>query len=144
MNLNLFFVENTFEILSVGRFMSTKNNHSKNQLLMVKAFEKLYKKDSRFTLTLAGALDSSQNSYFEKENDLVLFPNPATDEITLKSNVNFIGAIISVSSLLGQELEKFTLNSEEKTLNISNYQSGIYILKVNSQDGIKSYKFIKK
>jgi glycosyltransferase involved in cell wall biosynthesis len=59
-------VENTFEILSVGRFMSTKNNHSKNQLLMVKAFEKLYKKDSRFTLTLAGALDSSQNSYFEK------------------------------------------------------------------------------
>jgi glycosyltransferase involved in cell wall biosynthesis len=59
-------VENTFKILSVGRFMSPKNNHSKNQLLMVKAFEKLYKKDSRFTLTLAGALDSSQNSYFEK------------------------------------------------------------------------------
>jgi hypothetical protein len=29
-------------------------------------------------------------------------------------------------------------------LNISNYQSGIYILKVNSQEGIQSYKFIKK
>ena len=37
-----------------------------------------------------------------------------------------------------------TLNSEEKTLNIANYQSGIYILRVNSQDGIQSYKFIKK
>jgi glycosyltransferase involved in cell wall biosynthesis len=59
-------VENTFQILSVGRFMSPKGNHSKNQFLMVKAFKKLYKKDSRFTLTLAGALDSSQNSYFEK------------------------------------------------------------------------------
>jgi hypothetical protein len=85
-----------------------------------------------------------ENSYFEKENDLVLYPNPASDEITLKSSGNLIGATISVSSLLGQELEKFILNSEEKTLNISNYQSGIYILKVNSQDGIKSYKFIKK
>jgi beta-glucanase (GH16 family) len=85
-----------------------------------------------------------ENNYFAKENDLVLFPNPAADEITIKSNVNLIGSTILVNSLLGQELEKFTLNSEEKTLNLSNYQSGIYILKVNSQDGIKSYKFIKK
>ena len=79
-----------------------------------------------------------------KENDLVLYPNPASDEITLKSNENLMGATISISSLLGQELEKFTLNSEEKTLNISNYQSGIYILKLNSHDRIQNYKFIKK
>jgi glycosyltransferase involved in cell wall biosynthesis len=59
-------LENTFQILSVGRFMSPRNNHSKNQLLMVKAFEKLYRKDSRFTLTLVGGLDTSQNDYFEK------------------------------------------------------------------------------
>ena len=85
-----------------------------------------------------------ENNYLEKENNLVLFPNPATDEITIKTNGNLKGATISISSLLGQELEKFTLNSKVKTLNISNYQSGIYILKVNSQDGIQSYKFIKK
>jgi beta-glucanase (GH16 family) len=77
-------------------------------------------------------------------NNLVLFPNPASDEITLKSNENLIGATISISSLLGQKLDSFILNSEETTLNLSNYQSGIYILKVNSQVGIQSYKFIKK
>ncbi|NBW27937.1 MAG: glycosyl hydrolase family protein [Flavobacteriaceae bacterium] len=79
-----------------------------------------------------------------KENNLVLFPNPAFDEITLKSNENLIGATITISSLLGQDLAEFKLNSQEKTLNISNYQSGIYILKVNSEQGIQSYKFIKK
>jgi hypothetical protein len=79
-----------------------------------------------------------------KVTNLVLFPNPANDEITLKSNGNLIGATISISSLLGQELDSFVLNSDEKTLNLSNYQSGIYILKVNSQNGVQSYKFIKK
>jgi glycosyltransferase involved in cell wall biosynthesis len=59
-------LEDAFQILSVGRFMSPRNNHSKNQLLMVKAFAKLYKKDSRFTLTLVGGLDPSQNDYFER------------------------------------------------------------------------------
>jgi glycosyltransferase involved in cell wall biosynthesis len=80
-------LENTFQILSVGRFMSPRNNHSKNQLLMVKAFEKLYRKDSRFTLTLVGGLDTSQNDYFEKvlksaENlPIEVVPNASDQEL---------------------------------------------------------------
>jgi glycosyltransferase involved in cell wall biosynthesis len=80
-------LENTFQILSVGRFMSPRNNHSKNQLLMVKAFEKLYRKDSRFTLTLVGGLDTSQNDYFEKvvksaENlPIEVIPNASDQEL---------------------------------------------------------------
>ncbi len=80
-------LENTFQILSVGRFMSPRNNHSKNQLLMVKAFKKLYGKDSRFTLTLVGGLDTSQNDYFEKvvksaENlPIEVVPNASDQEL---------------------------------------------------------------
>jgi beta-glucanase (GH16 family) len=79
-----------------------------------------------------------------KENNLVIFPNPVSDELTLKSNENLLGAAVSVNSILGQELDSFTINSEETSLNLSHYQSGIYILKVNSEAGIQSYKFIKK
>ena len=85
-----------------------------------------------------------ENNNLEKENNLVLFPNPATNEITLKTNENLLGSTVSVFSLLGQELDSLILNSEETKLNLSNYQSGIYILKVNSPTGIQSYKFIKK
>jgi beta-glucanase (GH16 family) len=85
-----------------------------------------------------------ENNNLEKETNLVLFPNPATNEITLKTNENLLGSTVSVFSLLGQELDSLILNSEEITLNLSNYQSGIYILKVNSATGIQSYKFIKK
>jgi beta-glucanase (GH16 family) len=79
-----------------------------------------------------------------KENNLVIYPNPASDLITLKTNGNLLGSSVSVCSLLGQELETFKLNSEETTINLINYQSGIYIIKVNSQAGIQSYKFVKK
>ncbi|MEY4433742.1 MAG: hypothetical protein RLZZ44_1876, partial [Bacteroidota bacterium] len=80
----------------------------------------------------------------EKVTDLVLFPNPASNEITLKLNGNLLGSNVSVCSLIGLELDSFVLKSEETTLNLSNYQSGIYILKVNSLHGIQNYKFIKK
>ena len=79
-----------------------------------------------------------------KDLNLVLFPNPVSDELTLKTNGDLLGAAVSVNSLLGQELDSFTINSEETILNLTHYQSGIYILKVNSQAGIQSYKFIKK
>lgn len=79
-----------------------------------------------------------------KDINLVLFPNPVSDELTLKTNGDLLGAAVSVNSLLGQELDSFTINSEETILNLTHYQSGIYILKVNSQAGIQSYKFIKK
>jgi glycosyltransferase involved in cell wall biosynthesis len=67
--------------------MSPRNNHSKNQLLMVKAFAKLYKKDSRYALTLVGGLDPSQNDYFEKvvktsENlPIEVIPNASDQEL---------------------------------------------------------------
>jgi beta-glucanase (GH16 family) len=79
-----------------------------------------------------------------QENNLVLFPNPVSEILTLKTNGNLLGATVSICSLIGQELDSFKLNSEETSLNISNYQSGIYILKVNSRTGIQNYKFIKK
>lgn len=78
-----------------------------------------------------------------KVTNMVLFPNPATDEITLKTNGILLGSSVSVCSILGQELNSFILKSEETTLNLSHFQSGIYVLKVNSKVGIENYKFIK-
>lgn len=79
-----------------------------------------------------------------QENNLMLFPNPVSEILTLKTNENLLGSNVSVCSLLGQELDTFTLNSNETTLDLTHYQNGIYILKVNSQMGIQNYKFIKK
>jgi glycosyltransferase involved in cell wall biosynthesis len=114
--------ENTFQILSVGRFMSPRNNHSKNQLLLVKAFEKLYKKDSRFTLTLIGGLDPSQNDYFEKviktaQNlPIEVIPNASDQELAYcydKCNIYWHATGLKQSTKNPFKLEHFGISVVE-------------------------------
>jgi len=45
---------------------------------------------------------------------------------------------------LGQELNSYILNTEETNLDVSHYQNGIYLLKINTYSGIQTYKFIKE
>ena len=84
------------------------------------------------------------NNNITKENELVLFPNPTSDKLSLRIAENQIGNRVSIYSILGQELNSYILNAEETILDVSNYQNGIYLLKIEGNSGIKTYKFIKK
>ena len=79
-----------------------------------------------------------------KNKDLLLFPNPATDKLNLKIAENQIGNQVTIYSILGQELNSYILNTEETILDVSHYQNGIYLLKINTNSGIQTYKFIKE
>jgi beta-glucanase (GH16 family) len=79
-----------------------------------------------------------------KPKDLVLFPNPAKDKLNLKIKDNQIGSQVIIYSILGQELNSYILNTEETILDISHYQNGMYLLKINTNSGIQTYKFIKE
>lgn len=79
-----------------------------------------------------------------KSKDLLLFPNPAKDKLNLKIQVDQIGSQVIIYSILGQQLNSYILNTEETSLDISNYQNGIYLLKINTNSGIQAYKFIKE
>jgi beta-glucanase (GH16 family) len=79
-----------------------------------------------------------------KPNDLLLFPNPTIDKLNLKIQDNQIGSQVIIYSILGQELNSYILNTEETSLVISHYKKGIYLLKINTNSGIQTYKFIKE
>jgi glycosyltransferase involved in cell wall biosynthesis len=75
---------NSYDILSIGRFMNPRDGHCKNQLKLVEAFEKLTSKSPLpWKLHLAGGVDSADDRYFKKVSDLVkskglnvsLYPN---------------------------------------------------------------------
>lgn len=60
-----------YAILSIGRFMDRRKGHSKNQVELIQAFEKLIQSSSEpWSLHLAGGLDDRNNSYFEKVKDM--------------------------------------------------------------------------
>jgi glycosyltransferase involved in cell wall biosynthesis len=75
-------------IISVGRFMSKKSGHSKNQLEMIKAFAMLTKKsDLPWELHLAGGVSRRQQAYFQrvvklsKGLNVFLYPNATHKEL---------------------------------------------------------------
>jgi beta-glucanase (GH16 family) len=88
-----------------------------------------------------GSLDAPE---VEKTKGLIVFPNPAKDKLNLKIAENQIGSQVTLYSILGQELNSYILKTEETILDVSHYQNGIYLLKINTNSGIQTYKFIKE
>jgi hypothetical protein len=81
------------------------------------------------------------NSSFETSK-VSLSPNPTSDNftITAKSEIQSV----SVYNLLGQEVMSKTPNSESVTINISDFQAGIYLVKTTVDGTISSSRVIKK
>ena len=79
-------------------------------------------------------------SKFEENKNLIsVYPNPATDKLTIKSKNNKL-SIVNIYNNYGQLIKTFTLFNE-KTIDISYFPNGIYF--IQSPNGFKSIKFVK-
>ena len=70
-------------------------------------------------------------------NSIALYPNPATDFIAFKLELeNFSDVSISISNVLGQDLlrEEYYVKDLYKELDVSEYGSGMYFVKININD----------
>ena len=72
------------------------------------------------------------------EANVKIFPNPATDYVTVEGNDV---KSIEVYSLAGALV---AVEKGEATLNVSNLAKGTYLVKVATGDGVKVEKMIKK
>jgi hypothetical protein len=112
--------------------------------------------DSTSTLTLSA--DSSiafSNGCFSglvsgvsssiKENPFQIFPNPSNSVVFINVDKNLIpnSPLISVFNITGQLIDKIILNKEQTELNISNYQNGVYILKIEVNGLLTVQKLVK-
>ncbi|MCR4681015.1 MAG: T9SS type A sorting domain-containing protein [Bacteroidales bacterium] len=67
----------------------------------------------------------------EIEKDAVVYPNPATSQITVNTN-NDQKVLVEMFNLVGQKVySEQVVNSTN--INVSNFQAGVYMLKVNNQ-----------
>ncbi len=73
---------------------------------------------------------------------LSLYPNPVTNVLQINNPNNAVIKQIQVYNLLGKEVIQVQGNS--KTINVSNLQSGVYFVKLITQEGVKTAKIIKK
>ncbi len=77
-----------------------------------------------------------ENNY----NDIRIFPNPATDKLSIKSNVELIS--LKILNLNGQICLNRT-GTNEQALNISKLLPGIYIVELQGIGFVKRIKFVK-
>jgi phosphatidylserine/phosphatidylglycerophosphate/cardiolipin synthase-like enzyme len=77
---------------------------------------------------------------------MTIYPNPAKERITLVSS-DFSGdcdmTIYDVSGKVIQNFQYYTQLGEEKSIDISSFNTGVYQLTIRTQTGITNLKFIK-
>lgn len=75
-------------------------------------------------------------------NSFNLYPNPTSDVVTLQYSKEITE--ISVLNLLGQTLLNKKLSTTDFTIDLSNFPSATYFIKVSSEGKTKTVKVIKK
>jgi len=78
------------------------------------------------------------------EDEIQLYPNPASKTIIIKSNAEEETALISIYNLTGKLIMQNKLINSELTLNIETIELGLYIVEIDNGKRKQYSKFIKK
>ena len=75
-----------------------------------------------------------------EENELNIFPNPVKDVVMIQgNNINSVNVYNSVGVLV----EKIEAGSNEVEINMNDYNTGIYFVQVNTENGTTTRKVVK-
>lgn len=79
----------------------------------------------------------------ETKDAFIIYPNPVRNEIWIKSEKEIVdnqNILLEVFDVSGQKVFASMMDESEKRLDLSEYQRGIYLIKV----GTKTYKILKQ
>lgn len=82
---------------------------------------------------------SGLSEYETRQHLLSVYPNPATDIITV-SSPNLTNGEMKIYNIIGEQIMMHKLSSETSNINVSNLPKGIYMVRVTDQKGIVGTK----
>lgn len=88
------------------------------------------------------AIDVSVNELGDQPG-ISIYPNPATDLITVVSNANLSGSSYTITDLLGKSVLSGKLVPESSKISISSLPVGMYLLKIGEQNK-QTFKVLKQ
>ena len=81
----------------------------------------------------------------EKSHELIIYPNPAKNNLTIRTAVQRIGGIMSIYSISGKLTLQKSISKTITNINVANLPKGTYIFKYTVKGKkIESGKFVKK
>lgn len=87
---------------------------------------------------------SNTVSKVDESSGLLLFPNPAQNQIHLRVAPEFIGANGQMHDALGRVIQSFSLTSPENLINTAELSQGVYTLTITGPHKTKTIRFIKE
>lgn len=93
--------------------------------------------------------EGEQNTQLHTSSDtpqraFQLYPNPATEYITLSLNTKAENAVVEILSLEGKVLQRQLMNNNQLRLSVQGLNSGTYWLRLTTASGIQTQKFIRQ
>jgi Leucine-rich repeat (LRR) protein len=89
-------------------------------------------------------VDALNNQDFEFSNYFIVYPNPVNETLNIITTKTIEIQSIAVYDILGQLVIALPNVKDVSKIDVSNLRTGNYIIKVNSDKGSSSMKFIKK
>ncbi|NJM78440.1 MAG: T9SS type A sorting domain-containing protein [Flavobacterium sp.] len=125
-------IDNTYTMTSMNTF-GFYFKHGTSNVDQNQAYFDNYK------VVLNNTLSSSSFDYVST----TLYPNPAKNQLTISSKNSFNS--IEILNLLGQKVKEVANKQGETalTVDVSDLQNATYIVKLNSNEGVSTTKFVK-
>jgi hypothetical protein len=71
--------------------------------------------------------------------ETVVYPNPARDQVTISSSEEMTR--ITVINYVGQLIANLDVQQNKIVLNTQNYESGVYIVRIETENGVVTKRF---
>jgi len=100
-----------------------------------------------YVLAMKDYVSGIENENVAVNYQIKLFPNPASDYITVDlaefKQINKNSVVISVLDITGREIDKYSVNNSRININTENYKNGMYFIMVREKDKlVAKNKFI--
>lgn len=79
----------------------------------------------------------------QREPEMMISPNPAKDKLNIALPQGSGDTNIEVFDVLGKRVYKGQLTQLEASVNISNWRSGVYLVRISNDQGTQTKRFIK-
>jgi photosystem II stability/assembly factor-like uncharacterized protein len=90
-----------------------------------------------------GLVNVPRNRDYIDKNEIQLFPNPVTTQLTIEIEGVTEDGEFSVYNIAGQIIKTGKITNSETTIDIGSFKAGLYIVKVGNATFAQSKKFIK-
>jgi PKD repeat protein len=129
----------TFNIFPIGNFVGGP------VLLQINSFQNGAPCIYEFYITIPSCIQSNEKQAGSMTNivtpsHIVLFPNPAKEQVTVRYNELPTDAVVELYDLTGRTIAAYTVNNQKGDLVVptSSYPKGIYLVVVRSANGLIS------